>query len=102
MTYVSTPSPGAIPQEKRSRRPGTKLTAVVLTVVAGAAIAFGVSTVDDVATPAPTVSENPELLKHDQTIDDNFDMSRRTPRGTGRAAGASALSTEQSEGSGPR
>ena len=95
MTYVSTPSPGAVPRERRFRRPGTKLIAVVLTVAAGAAIAFGISTVDDVAAPSPAVNENPELLKHDQAIDDNFDMGRRTPRGAGGAVGASQMTNEQ-------
>ena len=95
MTYVSTPSPGAVPRERRSQRSGMKLIAVVLTVAAGAAIAFGISAVDDAAAPSPAVSENPELLKHDQAIDDNFDMTRRMPRGAGGAAGASQLTNEQ-------
>lgn len=95
MTYVSTPSPGAVPQERRTRRPGTKLIAVLLTVAAGGAIAFGASVVNDVADRAPAVSENPELLKHDNAIDDNFDLGRRTPRGAGGAAGTSTMTNEQ-------
>lgn len=60
-----------------------KLAAVVLTVVTGAAIAIGLSNVNDVAAPTtPAVSENPELLKG---IDANNDVAhpsgRKTPRG---------------------
>lgn len=82
MTYVSTPTPGAVPQERRSRRPGTKLVAVILTVAVGGAIAYGASTVNDVATQAPSVSENPELLKGiDVTSADVAHPSgRKTPR----------------------
>jgi hypothetical protein len=64
-------------------------------VAAGAAIAWGLSAVDDVAAPAPVVSENPEILKHNAAIDDNFDMGRRTPRGAGGAAGASQMTHEE-------
>lgn len=82
MTYVSTPTPGAVPQERRSRKPSMKLAAVVLTVVVGGAIAYGTSTVNDVATQAiPAVSDNPELLKLDKTSADVAHPSgRKTPR----------------------
>ena len=38
---------------------------------------------------------DPELLKHDQAIDDDFNMGRRTPRGAGGAAAASTMTNEE-------
>ena len=96
MTYVSTPSPGAVPQERRSRKLGTKLTAVVATVAVGAAIALTISTVDDVAVPTPAVNENPELLKHNPATDDVAHPSgRKTPRWLPGAVVAPEMTNEQ-------